>query len=384
MDLTDLPRSPAPVDRLSPAVTIDPHALVAQLGSEVASALSYALERVNALAATGKIDRPGLRALREEIELARRVGIMGQQVSRLSSGRVKIARERLSLTELLREALLQRGREIDARGIELRQLFAPAEVMSDATLLFSLLQAMLDWTFEHAVSRIDLSIEVRNWPSRARLTSQFAHRPPDLEDRAPAPLDGESVSTLDTMSWRLLDQTASVLGIRVERKDTRGRTTLALEFPETLAPSVEGWQGAGFEDSASLALNSMPLAGRHVLAIASRRELRNVVRESLRPLGLMLDFVTSVEEAAAFCRGALPHAVVYEAALGGERFERLRSDALAAVPHIAFVEVAEDGKGFETVHRGGHQFARVGRNAVPTALGAALSHELARLTGPHG
>jgi hypothetical protein len=183
---------------------LDAQALIAQLGGEVAATLSSALERVTVLTATGRIDREGLRALRDEIDLARRAGIMGQQVVRLGNGRVQLARERLDLTALLREAVRQRGREIDARAIEVRQVFAPAEVTSDATLLFSLLQTTLDWSFEHAVSRIDLKLEVKNWPVHARLTSSFAHRPADEVDSAAAPAQPGEQFKLNTMSWRLL------------------------------------------------------------------------------------------------------------------------------------------------------------------------------------
>ena len=69
-----------------------------------------------------------------------------------------LSHERLDLAALLREARHQRSREIDTQGIEVRQEFTGALVMSDATLLFSLLQTMLDWAFEHAVSRIDIKL----------------------------------------------------------------------------------------------------------------------------------------------------------------------------------------------------------------------------------
>lgn len=383
MDLTDLDHALSPPTRAAapaPAST-DPHALVAQIGSEVASTLSSALERVHALASTGRIDRGSLRALHEEIELARRTGIMGQQVSRLAGGRVQIARERLDLTQLLREALRQRAREIDARGLELRQAFAPAEVRSDATLLYSLLQTLLDWSFKHTVSRIDLTLETAGWPPRARLACRFAHRPPDRvtewETEEFAPPD-----RLETMSWRLLDQTVRTLGLAVHRQDTPGRTTLVVEFPDTLPRSLDTLSGTDFGDTTSQATNSRPLAGRHVLVIAARREIRSLVREALRPMGMLVDFVTSVEEAVSFCRGALPHAIVYEAVLAGERFERLREDLLQAVPLIAFVQIAEDGQGFATLNAGGRQYAQVGRGTIVDALPAALNHELTRLAGP--
>jgi len=379
MDLTDLRLMPVQPRPRVMSLIIDPHDLVAQLGSEVASTLSAALERVHKLAATGKIDRSGLRALRDEIEHARRMGMMGQQLARLAGGRVPVSRERMNLTNLLREALRQRAREIDARGIEVRQVFAPAEVMSDATLLFSLLQALLDWSFEHAVSRIDLAIDIQNWPACARLTCAFANQPPDLVDE----LQPGGAAALETMSWRLLHQIAHALGLKVQRKDAAGRSTLTLEFPETLPPRVERTSAADeFGDSGADALNSQPLAGRHVLVVSARREVRNTVREALRPMGLMVDFVTSADEAAEFCRAALPHALIHESSMAGERFERLRNELLADAPGLAIVQIGEQGKAVETVNVGGRQIAIVGRDAILTALRATLTHELSRLSDP--
>ena len=60
-------------------------ALVAQIGAEIAAPLTAALERINTLTSTGKIDRQGLRELRHEVELARQAGMAGQQLSRYAS-----------------------------------------------------------------------------------------------------------------------------------------------------------------------------------------------------------------------------------------------------------------------------------------------------------
>ena len=123
MDLSEIsnvrrPASAPNVERL------DAGALLGQLGSEVAGSLSQALERVVALTASGRIDKGSLRALREEIESARRAAMVAQQVTRFASGRVQMASERLDLTGLLRDCLRQRARETEARGVEVRQLFA--------------------------------------------------------------------------------------------------------------------------------------------------------------------------------------------------------------------------------------------------------------------
>jgi CheY-like chemotaxis protein len=383
MDLSDAKGKPGN-GRPAPVTTSDPHELVAQIGSEVASLLSAALERVTTLATTGKIDRASLRELRDEIDLARRVGIMGQQVSRFASGRVRVANERLNLTNLLREALRQRGREIEARGIEVRQVFAPAEVSSDATLLFSLLQAIMDWCFEHAVSRVDMALDVKGWPTRARLVCSFAFEHADLVDTSYGQSEELHPRSVETMSWRLLHQIAAVLGLNVLRRDDGGRTTLTVEFPETLAPRVEGL-GVALDadqgDPGALVANSQPMAGHHVLVVATRREIRNTVRESLRNMGMMVDFVTSLEEAEQFCRSSMPHAIVYDALLRGERFERLRNEWLTEVPNLAFVQLAESGHAFELLNVDGRQFASVGRDAIMQQLPSALSFELSRLAG---
>lgn len=376
MDLSDLGRAPAPKHMVEP---VDLNALVAQLGSEVATTLSSALERVVALSASGRIDKAGLRALREEIDLARRAGIMGQQLVRLGNGHVQLAHESLDLTALFGEALRQRGREIEARGIEVRQVFAPASVKSDATLLFSMLQTTLDWCFEHAASRIDLKLQIKNWPAHARVTVAFLHQPPDeVITTADGAVPAEEPA-LSTMSWRLMQQTAAVLGLPMKRTDHPGRTELEIEFPETLAQSLQTLDAMVSDvDSGSQAHNSQPLAGRHVVVLAARREVRNTVREALRPMGLMLDFVTSVEEAQQLVADGLPHAMVYDSTLAGDHFERLRSEMLAEVPNISFIRLAEQGKAFEVLNLGGRQFASVGRDAIIQSLPAALMFELSR------
>jgi len=243
---------------------------------------------------------------------------------------------------------------------------------------------VLDWCFEHAVSRVDLALDVRNWPARARLVCSFAFEHPDRVDTSFSELQAERGRSVETMSWRLLHQTAAVLGLVVQRKEDAGRSTLTVEFPETLPARLDSLlpsNEAEPDGLGTLFANSQPLAGRHVLVVAPRREVRNTVRESVRAMGLMVDYVTSLEEAAQFCRASMPHALVFESTLRGERFERLRADWLETVPNLAFVQIAEQGKAFELLHEGGRQFASVGRDAILQQLPAALSFELSRLVG---
>lgn len=385
-DAAPKPQRAAPAQP-SALATLPPDALLAQLGSEVASVLSAALDRVHTLVATGRIDKTNLRALCDEIDLARRVGIMGQQVVRLANGDVRLAAERLDLPTLLGEVLRQRRRDIDARGAEVRQEFDAAEVQTDATLLFSFLQGLLDWCFEHAVSRIDMTVKTSGWPARAKLVTAFLYLPPDMADDREGSQhwigDGddpepEHAAQLNTMSWRLLQQTAAVLGLEVTRLDRLGRSELHVAFPKTLTALVQDRPGIDTELPVLHSLHAHPLAGKQVLVVTSRRELRNVIREALRPMGMLIDFVGNAEEAAAWCKTTLPDAVVHEEGLSDPVWQALRTALTQESQRIAFLSIAEQGKAFQVLNAGERQIASVGRDAVLTALPAALLFELSR------
>jgi hypothetical protein len=351
--------------------------IIAQIGSEVGLPLSSALERVTTLATTGKIDRAGLRALRDEIECARRASMMGQQIARFGSGRIRQSPEQLSLSQMLREVLLQRTREATARQVEVRQALKPAEVMADATLLHALMQALVDWTLECAKSHIEFKLDIKAWPPYARLVCQFDHEAPELHDTRET--GGMPHPAVESLAWRLVEQIAWTLSLVVERIVHDDGTTLALEFPRTITDKIEGVSVVEIDQGFGLSENSKPLAGSHVLILSANREVRAIVKESIRHMGLLVDFVGSVEEAEEFCREALPHAIVYESVLANERFQRLKSGIQSEVPRFAFIEIDAEGNSFELSTVGGvHQRARLGRDTIAQSLPSALIYELSR------
>lgn len=374
MDLSDLPEVPSkgPVAPAFSAERNGDHGfreLVGQLGREVAAPMTSALERINAFATTGRIDRAGLRALRDDIEQTRRIGLAAQQISRFASGRVRQVPERLNLTQTLRDTLAQRGRETASRGIDLRQELKPAEVIIDASMCSALLQALLDWSFEHARSHIEFRIDIKSWPERARLGCRFAHIPADeLPTQA-----AQDADRLDTVTWQLLRRLAQTLGLVLQREDTPGTAQLTLEFPRTVS---EGMALLELDESGTAGPNSQPMVGRHVLVIAARRETRNAVRDTLRSMGLMVDYVGSIDEAREFCGGGLPHAILFEAALAGENFRKLRAEWNHEVPALAFIEICEQGRELEVLDIGGQRTSRIGRDVIASALPSALMFEL--------
>jgi len=344
--------------------------LVGQLGSEAAAPLTAALERVTELTVTGRIDRPSLRALREELERARRVAMLGQQLARFAAG-VRQNPERLNLAQLLRQAVAQRGSEIEARGIQFRQVLKTADVVLDASLLFALLNAVLDWSLEHARSAIEFRLDHRTWPAHAQLTCRFSHRPAD--ESGPA-----AVAALDSLAWRLVQQIAWAMEVAIERHDDANQTALMLEFPSTVGEGFDAVTAVEYDPAALASAVTRPVAGSQVLVLAARAEVRARVRDAVRHMGLMVDFVASVEEARDFCLGGLPHAMVYESSLAGDRFEVLHAELLRDAPALAFIELGEEGDAFAVSGFGGAEVAHVGREAIATGLPAALVFELSR------
>lgn len=218
--------------------------IVQQLGAEIAGPLSTALERIQELITTGQIDRQGLRALRESVAQAREAGMVTQQLSRLASGRLRLSRERVHLTQVMRGVLAQRSRETQARGIQVRQMLQPIEIMTDGSLLFSLLNAVMDWALANTHSSLEMRLDVTPWPAKARLVCRFAHRSLDLGS-APTVTLSDTPESLNSLTWRLIEQTALTMGALPLREDEAGITLLTLEFPhiateERAAPSGSG------------------------------------------------------------------------------------------------------------------------------------------------
>ena len=351
------------------------HDLVSQVGAEIAEPLTAALERIHVLTATGKIDRAGLRALRDEVEQARQVGMIGQQLTRFASGRVRQSHEVLQLEEVLKSVLALRTRETQARGIALKPHFKSARVIVDGSLLFSLLNATLDWALANAHAHIDFKIDFKTWPAHARLTCRFANRPADQTDES---VTAAVQPRLDSLTWRLIEQTAWTMGLVVERKDSAGLTTLVLEFPKTAGDEMAGLSATEVDDTSLQSGNSKALAGSHVLVVASRRELRVIIRDALRNMSMLIDFVSSVDEAASFCREGLPHAIIVESIQKGERFAAFRDEILGEVPDFVFIEILEQGSTFEMSGTGSAKMARIGRDVIASSLPAALMFELSR------
>lgn len=343
--------------------------LIAELGAEIAHPLTLALERVNALTSTGRIDRAGLRLLREEIETSRQLGMTAQLLARFASAGLAQSRERVALLDTLQSVLLHRKRQTDARGISVQPAQTPVDVIVDASLMFSLLNTLLDWALTQTRSAIDLVIGVDPWKGHARLTCRFTLIAADSATPAPP---------LDSLTWRLLEQTAVTMQLGLARQVNDRAVTVTLEFALPANADIEGVSLVDLDQGFDSSINSKPLAGSHVVVIASRRGMRTRIRDALHAMGLIVDMVASIDEAADFCSDGLPHAIIVEGILHGERFDRFCADIRAEVPGFPFIDIVEEGQDFNVSDNSGAERARVGRDALEAALPSVLMFELSK------
>jgi CheY-like chemotaxis protein len=346
-------------------------ALVGEFGADVAGPLTAALDRIDSLTKSGRIVRADLKALREEVAQARQVGMLGQQLSILAAGGARLAPERLVLDDTVQSLLGQRAGGVTDREVSVAVSAPQAEVMVDPTLMFCLLNTLFEWALGNAAGRCEFKTAAGPAPENLQLVCRFE---PRISDTLTIDLaEAARPPRLNALAWRILEQTARTMGVHVQVEDSVNSVVLTLQFVRAAA------QAAPAAALGSVATRpARPLAGSQVLVISSRREMRVQIRDALRSMGLMIDFVSSVSEAQEFCHDGPPDAVIVESIQCGERFAKFRDEVRAAAPDSAFVEIVEQGRTFEKSGPDGARAGRVGRDVIDTSLPAALLHELSK------
>jgi len=401
-------------------------AIFQQLGAEIAVPLSAALARIQTLRDTGQIDRQGLGHLHDSVAKARAAGMLAQQLARLASGQIELAHEHLHLTEMLRSVVIQRSGETEARGIQVRQVLQPVEVMADGALLFALLNTMMDWALALTHSSIDLRLDFTPWPAQARLMCRFALRSLDLQhdpDAGAGDVAGQrnadELNAFNSLHWRLLEQIAVTLGVLPLRASTGGIAELTLDFAHTVGDQPEvRTRPVSLESASNLApklapniapsiapthppnipqnvpqnipstapphsksapsIHSRPLAGKHLLVLTARRELRAQIQAAVQHLGLIVDAVETVGDAMQFCLEGLPHAIVFDADQRSAAFAHLHAEVMREVPDFSFVEVLAHEQQTQLSTATADGMARISRHYITDALPSVLMFELSR------
>jgi len=390
MDVSDIDRSALPArDAARPPEPLEAaeeachwREVLSAVGTDVAYPLTAALERISSLIGSGRIDRASLRALRDEVAQARHAGMIAQQLARFANGRMRQTHERVSLPDTVNTVLSHRHQELQARSITLKPQNRAVDVLVDPSLAFSLVSSLLDWALRHANAGIEFAIDMSSWPAQARLHCRFALLPPDAAAEggaAEVPNNG-----LDSLAWRMVEQIARTMTLPLSRQVKNAQVSATVEFPRTVNDELigehllEGVSSIELDSGFSSTLSPRPLVGSHVLVVASRRDMRVRVRDAIRHMGLLVDLVSSLDDAMDFCREGLPDAIIVEGILAGERLRRLREQVNTDAPDLPFINIIEEGNAFQMSGFDGASMGQVGRDAIESALPSVLLFELSR------
>jgi CheY-like chemotaxis protein len=253
----------------------------------------------------------------------------------------------VALQAPLLQALARRRRRLQARGLTLQLTLDPVRVRVDAPRLQALLLTLLDWAIDEAALTLQMRITPAAWPPVCELRLRLARCAQDA-----------GTLLQQAIAWQLVQRQAQRLGLALRRVDTPTQCSVMLELPQVLRPAL-GEQGPACVQDARA------LAGRHVLVVSSRRELRAQVRELLQPLGVLVDGAADAVDAANLCADMRPCALVVEAALMAGLLTRLHRQP-AATKRAVLLQVDETGT--DLICAAADAPLQLGREALSCAL----------------
>jgi hypothetical protein len=348
--------------------------LVAVIGAMLSDPLRAVQSLLEHLSRGGIATPAHIRHVHGALALIRSVSMQSQQIARLGGGRLRQSHEKLKLDDLLRETLLERRALFRQHGVELHHNLKAVEVIVDAGLLVCLIDAAFEWALGRG-RKLVITLEMKNWPEHGILTIRadggFA-----LAEKNTLHTDDEG----NTLAWYLLAETASVMGVSVNRMTSDRESTLIIEFPRTVKrlaglTAVEVDTGQG-----NFGGDSKPMAGHRVLIITNDNLLRIEMQNTARSLGLVLDFVLDSRQGVRFCELDLPHMIIIDERVRDAVFNELKADLCKTDPHYPFIEIANKSNILEMAGWMSDSMTRISRDGLRTQLIPILAMELAKVS----
>ena len=336
--------------------------------SEPLAAMQYVLHEFTR---TRSINRSQLTLLESSLEAARRVAMQSQQIARLATGRLRQSHERLKLDELLRDALLQRAKIFQQRGVEVYQSLKPVEVIVDAGLLSSLIDTAIDWAMSVG-HRLVVTLEMKNWPEHGMLLIK-------VSDSVGGGVSSEGQPESDNLTWYLFTEIAHAMGIPIDRVTSTNESSLMVEFPRTVK-RLEGLTAVEVDTGGdSVNSESKPLAGHRVLVITDDEKLRFDINLVCRSMALVADAVPNTRQGVRFCELDAPHLVIIDQRVRDHIFDELREDLRKTDPNYPFIEIASESNTLEMAGWMSDSMTRVSRDSLRAQLASILVMELAKV-----
>ena len=334
------------------------------------AAMQKALEEINN---TQHLSLTNMTVLSSGVNLANKLAMQSQQIARLAGGRLRQSHEKLKVDILLSTALQERAEEFRKRGIEIFQRIHPVEVIVDAGLLYSLIEAALDWACGLG-RKLTVTLEIKNWPEHGLLILKTSHVVAISHAN-----DGAGHPSEDTVGWYLINAISEAMGLSINRIASVSETSLVIEFTRTVK-RLSGLTAVEMQTSPeSMYGESRAMAGSRLLVISDDARLQAEIRSICRGTGLVVDCVSNAELGVRFCELQLPHLVIIDQFMRGDEFDQLYEDLRKTDPHFPFIEIASAANTLEMAGWTSDTMSRLSRDVLDRYLAESIVMELSKV-----
>ena len=332
--------------------------------------MQKALEEINN---TQHLSLTNMMVLRSGVELANGLAMQSQQIARLAGGRLRQSHEKLKLDVLLSTALQERAEKFRSLGVEIFQRIHPVEVIVDAGLLYSLIEAALDWACGLG-RKLTVTLEIKNWPEHGLLILKTSYVVGNLHADHEAGYSSE-----DTVGWYLINAISVAMGLSINRIASNTDTSLVIEFTRTVK-RLSGLTAVEMQTSPeSMYGDSRAMAGSRLLVITDDARLQAEIRSICRGTGLVVDCVLNAEQGIRFCELQLPHLVIIDQFMRGYMFDQLYEDLRKTDPNFPFIEIASAANTLEMAGWTSDTMSRLSRDVMGRHLAESIVMELSKL-----
>jgi hypothetical protein len=353
--------------------------LVATLSEQAVESSNLILRALDFLVGAGRMRRAEAKALSDALYRMRDTSLRAQQITRLASGRIRQARDRVELAELIRELLDSRREEFAASNVDVQAALSPVDVLLDPPVAVSLVNNVIDWGLSFS-KQVTLTLETPVFPAPARLLVRVTTPP-----RPAAPQPGQHTGTWGTkergrrlndgLHWMLLRQMASSANLTVTRSGADGAAILTIEFPKTFLSS-EGLSSVELFEEDSPAATS--LLNAWVLVIASDARLRSTALETLKRSGIAARGAATLADARLAVTTSKPNTLVVASEVMTADFTAFKAEVMGQDGSCPVVEITERPPSFHNSGFEGFEIAKVGREQLKKDLGPTVLFELAK------
>lgn len=352
--------------------------LVAALSEQAVESSNLLLRALNYLVGAGRLRRSEAKALSDAMHQLRGTSLRAQQITRLAGGRIRQARERVDLSELVRHVLEDRAAELDAAGVGITSDLQAVDVLLDPPVAISLLNSTIDWALSFS-KQLHISLAQAEWPGPAQLMVRVTTPPP-----AQTPHPGGVGWTVrprgrrlnDGLHWMLLRQIAASSALVVTRSREDGAALLTIDFPKTFLSA---------EDMACLALAdhgdgpSAPPRDAWALVIARDDSMRNEAVDALRKMGIDAIAATDTGHAGTLIGDTRPNVLVTAYDIPANEVAAFRRDVLGGEDRCPLVEITREVPSFHLSGFDRFETPKVGREQLATELPPTVLFELVKV-----